>query len=194
MSMNDLLAQAYGTREKIAAAQAQTVVADPTDAALLDELEKTAAANGVDLSQLSDDDIAEILVSAKAQGAGSATAEVDSKLSEDMQTKLAEADLVGRAMAHAFISEKAEIEAEMNGGLDKQASAEDLEVFEALAEQRAMAILAGLSGDGDTFVKEASMNIGDQELDDLISERAAEMLEAANYDTDAIAAALEAAL
>lgn len=198
--MHELLAQAYGTKEKIASMQAAPAQADGFDAvdvALLEELEKTAHANGIDLNELSNDDIAEILSASKAQLGVDGAQDGAQVGDEDLQVKMAEADLLGRQMAHSYFSEMTDINAAAQGNaiaFDKQASAEDMQVFEELATNRANAILSGLNGDGDTFVKEASLDIGDEELDALISQRAAELLDAAGYDVDAISQALENAL
>lgn len=200
--MNEFLAQLYGTKEKIAAAQqaeqAPSTEEDELNSAILAEIEKTASAEGVDLNQLSDEDIVglineykvelraeqEKIASAQGQGQGQG-------VPDDVQQHVAIGDTIGRTAAHAFYDECNNIQ-NAASGQDKLASMSDEEIFEALANHRAEAIVKALQGDGEDFVKEASMEVDDEELDDLVTERAAELLDAAGFDVDAIAAALGA--
>ena len=193
--MNEILAQAYGTREKLASAQSQEKTAE---AVLLDELVKIAEAEGVDLNQLDDNDIAEIL--AGAMGAAdpektSALAKTASSegLSEEDSAKLQEADFLGRVMAHAMFDEMAAIQ---GGDVEKTASAEEaefLQAFEAMSVYKANEILAalGLEEAGEHVKTAAPYQVDDPQLETAIIERAGELLDEAGWDVDAIAKALE---
>lgn len=95
MSMNPYLAELYNTngyQEKIAAVEG-----------IVDAFVKQAAAEGLDLSGLSDDDIVNY---AMDWGQKQAEAETD-----PVSEKLAEADFMGRAMAHAYADELSKIAA-----------------------------------------------------------------------------------
>ena len=200
MSMNPILAQLYATEETVKTASAQNTYAqneeDALNAAILDDLVKVAAAENFDLNQLSDEELVQLVEEHKGELMKQASYEeagyeggTGASISEDA---MAEADILGRTMAHAFFAEKAEIEA-AGAHHEKLAGLSDEELFEELAFARAENILAALEGDFDNFVKEASIEIdaGMEDLDDAISMRAAEILDANDYDVDAIAAALD---
>lgn len=204
--MNALIAQLYGTQaaiEKTAAANTATQVAeqepavDPLDAAIFEEIEKTAAANNFDLNELSDDELLEVMTAYKteflaSQAAGTEKTAATVETTPVENDSMVEADLAGRTMAHAFFQELGSIQTEIDGQ-EKFAGISDEELFEQLAIQRAENILQALSGNGEGFMKEASMEVdaGSEELDDLITQRCAEVLDAAGFDVEAIAAALE---
>ena len=143
MAMNEFLAEVYGTGS-------DEETEKTAEALLLEELEKVAAEEGIDLNELSDDDIVEILnevisedtpveeekVAAPAE---EPAAEVeDGELSEEGQSKLAEADFLGRTMAHAFYAELSEI------GKEAAAAEEVAEVVED-EEKEAMPKALGAS-------------------------------------------------
>jgi hypothetical protein len=189
--MNELLAQAYGTEDNIAA---NGGIEKTAEAALLEELEKVAAAEGIDLNDFDDNDIVEILTEAMGgteEQEKTASAEaVD--FTEDEQVKLAEADFLGRTMAHAFYDELTSIQ--NVDGVEKTAAPEDVdpefyEAFESEALVRAHEILDAV-GLGDGTVKQSSAVVDDESLDTALIERAGEMLSEAGYDVDAIANAL----
>lgn len=96
--MNEVLAQRYNTYEKIASPQ------DLEKNAAAEFLVKLAAEEGVDLDSLSDNEVAELL-SEVEKNASDPAAEAASE-----QEKLAEADFLGRTMAHAYVDELYEIE------------------------------------------------------------------------------------
>ena len=132
--MNDFLAEMYGTRETIGAGPAQSGdVEKLAEAQLLDE---ALRAEGVDVDQLPADAIVKVayelfgedsaLVKAAAEGeedekdeegekegegeeGEEAKEEEDEKKegsAETFEEKLAQADLLGRAMAHSFVQEQ----------------------------------------------------------------------------------------
>jgi len=101
--MNEFLADLYGTNEIIGSDE--------------QDLEKDAAANflikiaeeqNVDLSECSDDEIAELY--AAVEGEMQKEASDEGEIDDEAQTKLAEADFLGRAMAHAYVAELDDIE------------------------------------------------------------------------------------
>lgn len=189
--MNEILAQAYGTREKLASAQMEK----SAEAALLDELVKVAEAEGVDLNQLDDNDIAEILAGAMATAGQEKTASADEELSDADQAKLQEADFLGRVMAHAMFDEVSNIQ---SAGQEKTASAEEqefLQAFEAMSVYKANEILAALGVDeaGEQVKTAAPYEVTDPQLETAIIERAGELLDEAGWDVEAIAQALEQA-
>lgn len=196
--MNEMLAQLYGTKEKIAAAQQAAEPQNDDEAFdnyVVEELEKTASAQGIDLSQLTEEELQEVyaefrdeLIKEASAGEG-----YDGEQGDDMTKEaMALGDLIGRTALHAFHDEAAQVQAatEMH---EKLAGLSDEELLYALGEQRANNILNALLGDGEGFMKEASANLSaeDEEIDDLVSEIAAEMLDNAGYDVEAIAQALE---
>lgn len=94
--MNEFLAELYGTQENIAGED------DFEKQAAAEFLVKLAAEEGVDLDSLSDAEVAGLLEEIE-KGASS-------DFEDEAQEKLAEADFLGRAMAHAYVDELAEIE------------------------------------------------------------------------------------
>lgn len=184
--MNELLAQAYGTENNI---DYNTPGVEKTaEAALLEELEKVASAEGIDLREFSDDDIIEILSEAMGAEGTEKTAEA-APADEEGQVKLAEADFLGRTMAHAFYDELTSIQ---GAAMNKQAgvadgSAEQAEAFENAAVDRANEILAAVGLD-----KQSSASANDAGVEEALNERAAALLDDAGYDVGAIAQALGA--
>jgi hypothetical protein len=185
--MDELLAQAYGTADNIASLQGD--YEKTAEAAIFEELEKVAAAEGIDLNDLSDEDIAEILAEVLGEsGEYYDDSEKTAGVDDGDMAKIAEADFLGRTMAHAFYSEMANI----SYGSEKTAGYDDFEEqFEAAAIERANEILYLAQGgeieyDDDDYVKTA----GDDEIDAALTERAAELLEDNGYDVDDISAIL----
>ena len=177
--MNELLAQAYGTDHNISANNGG--LEKTAEAAILDELEKVAAAEGIDLENFTDDEIIEIIN--EAVGGVEKVAHVEEG-EEEYHEKLAEADFLGRTMAHAFYDELTSIQ---HGGTEKVASDEEFAAaFDQEAVNRANALLEAVGG----VEKQSSAAHDDAQLDEALNERAVEMLEEAGYDIDAIAAAL----
>ena len=176
--MNELLAQAYNTEANVAA---NTEGVEKTaEAVLFEELEKIAAAEGIDLNEFSDNDILEIIGEAMGETEKTAAAET---VDGEGQEKLAEADFLGRTMAHAFYDELTSIQ---NGGTTKTAAdAEVEEAFEEAAVARAQEILNYIEGT-DTL-KTSSVFENDEDLDSAITERAAAYLADAGYDVNEIA-------
>lgn len=193
--MNELLAQLYGTHEKIASAAQETVEAASDESALdeyiVSEIEKVADAQGVDLNDLSDEDLAEIYVAYKEELLKEASADVGGEVDDATQEALSVGDLIGRTALHAFYDEASKVQAEA-AVHEKLAGLSDEEIFEGLAMQRAENILAALAGEPEGFFKEAALELDaeDADLDDAITLAAAEILDANGYDVDAIANAL----
>jgi hypothetical protein len=209
--MNELLAQIYNT----AGNSGEETLEKTAEANMLDELEKVASEEGIDLSELSDDDIVEILAEAMNTDAGvetEKTASVETPIEEvqdEGQVKLAEADFLGRAMAHAFYNELSQIGSE----IEKQASDED--PLEVAAMERAEAILAAASealenqenpqveektassrlrdlmvkaAEGNETVETVETQVEEtSDADDALTARALEILDANDYDVEAIA-------
>ena len=209
--MNELLAQAYGTYENI---NANNGVEKTAEAALLEELQKVAHAEGIDLNDFSDDDIVEILqeaINGAEETEKVAAAEGETVETDEGQEKVAEADFLGRTMAHAFYDELTAIQ----GGVEKTASRNSDNFLKTAAEEtteeglamdnydfsdeefatafnnaaidRANEIIEFL----DTGVeKQSSVNVEDEQLNVAISERAGQLLDEAGYDVEAIVNAL----
>ena len=195
--MNELLAQAYGTAENIAAnhEEIEKTATETAFAEGLEQLEKVAAAEGIDLNEFSDDEIVEILSEALTGDV------VDAGIDGEGQEKLAEADFLGRTMAHAFYDELTGIQ---NGGTVagsdaflKTANAETaMELFDfdnnpefaaAFHEagiERAQDII-GMLDSGE--VKQSSATYDDEALDTAVTEYAGQLLDEAGYDVNAIA-------
>ena len=191
--MNEILAQIYGT----ASDTTEEPLEKTAEAALLDELEKVATAEGIDLGELSDEDIVEILSEAMNSGEAEKTAEATEATEEDGQVKLAEADFLGRAMAHAFYNELSQIGAEVEKTASEQVSTSD-----DVALARAEEILAAATEAMESSEKTASEDpkdrlvrlmghtqekqAADTASDDEVTARALEILDANDYDVDKI--------
>lgn len=111
--MDEFLNELYGTSEIIGG----------------DDLEKQAAAEflvklaeqeGVNLDDLSDEEVGSLLSEIEGEMGKQASAETETG-TDEAQEKLAEADFLGRAMAHAYVNELHEIEKEaasLKGGYE----------------------------------------------------------------------------
>ena len=205
--MNELLAQAYGTADNI---QKNSGVEKTAEAALLEELEKIASAEGIDLNEFDDNDIMEIIGEALGETEKVASVETEEDVADEGEAKLAEADFLGRTMAHSFYDELTSIQ--HVGGTEKTATGrpsdaflkvaagaetvtaetenvdpEMLKAFEDASMARATEIIDYLdSGE----VKQSSAAYDDEELDAAVTQRAGELLSEAGYDVEAISAAL----
>jgi len=224
--MNELLAQAYGTENNINV-NSGAEIEKTAETVLLEELEKVAAAEGIDLNEFDDNDIIEIINEAMGgveKTAGVTTENTETTEATDTtdtttdttdgeQTKLAEADFLGRTMAHAFYDELTAIQqngSEKTAGVNrnsdnflKTATAgtettenvtagtdvdpEFAQAFEDAAMTRAQEIIDYL--DSGT-VKQSSVAIDDEQLNAAVTERAGELLDEAGYDVNAIASAI----
>jgi hypothetical protein len=108
--MDEFLNELYGTSETIAGGD------DLEKNAAAEFLVKLAEEEGVNLDDLSDEEVGGLLSEiegdmAKQAGAEDPEGEGDAGDGEaEAQEKLAEADFLGRAMAHAYVNELAEIE------------------------------------------------------------------------------------
>ena len=203
--MNELLAQAYNTEANIASNSGETE--KTAEAVLLEELEKIATAEGIDLNEFDDNDILEIIGEAmgdNTEKVASADTTETEEVVEEGEAKLAEADFLGRTMAHAFYDELTSIQtggSEMVAGARKsdtllkvaadEAGAEvDPEVmqqFEDAALSRAQEILDYIDTDG---TSKQSSAFDDEELENAVMARAGELLNEAGYDVNAIAQAI----
>lgn len=103
--MDEQLAAIYGTGMPDDEDLAKTASAEL--------LVKLAEEEGVDLDDFSDEEIAEMITNLQGEEktAGDETQEID----EEAQEKLAEADYLGRVMAHAMVQELGDIEKEAAG-------------------------------------------------------------------------------
>lgn len=200
--MHPLLQDLYGTQEKLASAQVaqggeQLSAEDAAFAEVVfEEMEKQAAAEGIDLNALTEEELAAVYneyatLIAEDVGAEQEKLAAFAGAAEQLGVSpesLHEADTLGRVMYHAYIDEATSAGA--GAEFEKQAAAE-LEAFDELALHRAEATLAAINGDPSEFVKTASLDIGDEDLNQLIDERAGEMLEEAGYDLDELASLLD---
>jgi len=213
--MNELLAQAYGTEANIQANSGDTE--KTAEAVLLEELEKIATAEGIDLNEFDDNDILEIITEAMGETEKTAAAEGDETTEttetteggevEEGEAKLAEADFLGRTMAHAFYDELTSIQTdgtEKTAGARKsdhflktagdeavagepEISPEVMQQFEDAALTRAQEILDFIDTDG---TSKQSSAFDDEELETAVMSRAGELLNEAGYDVNAIAQAI----
>lgn len=103
MSMNELLARHYGT-DKLAAAAPPPVEESQEKLAQYEVFVKLAEDNHLDLTKLSDEQVATLFHETfkTAEATESTAAEGTGGISEE---KLAEADFLGRQMAHAYVAE-----------------------------------------------------------------------------------------
>ena len=121
MAMDQFLAEYYGT--------AQPAQDDTEKTAQVELFVKLAAAEGIDLNQLSDAQVEKLYADTFSKTASEDEGEKDEKKEEAREEheekkaaaeKFAEADQMGRIMAHAYVQEMRKI-AESTGGLDKEA-------------------------------------------------------------------------
>ena len=99
--MDELLSELYGTAETIGGEE------DVEKTAAAEFLVKLAAEEGIDLNELSDEEVSGLLEEVeKTAGAEGGLEEPE----DEAQEKLGEADFLGRAMAHAYVNELSEIE------------------------------------------------------------------------------------
>jgi hypothetical protein len=101
--MNEFLAELYNTADNIGATE------NLEKDAAAEFLVKLAADEGVDLDSLSDEEVAGLLTEIEKDASvnnGGETQEID----DEAQEKLAEADFLGRTMAHAYVDELSTIE------------------------------------------------------------------------------------
>lgn len=113
--MNEFLAELYNTAGTIGGPTEE----DLAKQASVELVTKVAAAAEIDPDALTDEQIQDILVNAaEYQGELDKTASAQTgeiQLSAEDVEKLAEADTLGRAMAHAYVNELAEIEKQAAG-------------------------------------------------------------------------------
>lgn len=123
--MDPFLAEIYGTRETIGAADDS----DQEKLAEADFIAQMCNAEGIDVEDISDEDAVKIayeiwgedsaiVKEAAEAGAGDEGEEDEDEDEEEetMEEKAAQADQLGRIMAHSFVQEQAFIEKEAKGG------------------------------------------------------------------------------
>jgi len=120
--MNEFLAEMYGTRETIGAPSQSDEVEKLAEANLLDQ---ALTAEGVDIDTLPAETILKVayelfgedshLVKAAAQGE---LQEGEQEGDEDFQTKVAQADFLGRVMAHSYVNEMNDMEKDADGKVE----------------------------------------------------------------------------
>jgi len=119
--MNEYLAQLYGTadtvKEAAAADAEQTEDLDvQLDKLAAETFVETATEQDIDLAKLSEEDINGLYSEYYESFMGKIAEELyetdDEEVDEETQEKLAEADFVGRVMAHSYVQELGEIEKE----------------------------------------------------------------------------------
>ncbi len=181
--MDTLLANAYGTSALVHQGLEKTA-----EAQLLEELEKVAAAEGIDLGTLSDEDIVEILSDAMG-------VEKTASVNEDGQIKLSEdeflaADYKGRVIAHAIINELASVgnhmEKEASGYYDEDdVVARANAILEAAAEvQEVQEKTAGSRED--VLAQLLAEKTASEGGEDALNAAALQLLDANDYDVDLI--------
>lgn len=112
--MNEFLAEMYGTRDNIGAPSNDAEVEKMAEAQLLDE---ALQAEGIDIDQLPGETIVKLahqLLGEDSQIVKEAAAEGD--MDESFEEKVAQADFLGRVMAHSYVDEMT--------GMDKEAKGE----------------------------------------------------------------------
>jgi hypothetical protein len=145
--MDEFLNELYGTSETIAGE-------DLEKQAATEFLVKMAAEEGVDLDDLSDEEIGDLLGEIQGMGKEASAqheAQTEEGVDDETLAKMAEADYLGRQMAHAYVAELAEIEKEAAGVYGPQISAARLG-YRRL--QSALGRAAGKAGEGAKAVGE----------------------------------------
>lgn len=119
--MNELLAEMYGTRETIGAVDGS----DVEKLAEAEVLNEVLASEGVDVDDLDGGSILKVahelfgddsaLIKAAAEEEDDDDDDDEDDDEKTSQAKLAEADFLGRVMAHSFVNEQSELEKEAKG-------------------------------------------------------------------------------
>jgi hypothetical protein len=146
--MNEILADLYGTQETIQGAPSEEDLQKQASAEFLCKL---AAQEGVDLETLSDEQVVELLNEVEGMNK-EAGAQPDEQVDEEAQTKLAEADFLGRAMAHAYVAELSEIE--------KQAAGKGQAAYQAIKGAVGKALGSAGEATGVSQIKKGLKGIG----------------------------------
>jgi hypothetical protein len=129
--MNEYLAELYGTGELVKEASEEVEL---TEENVEEYLEKSAAEafveaateDDIDLNKLAEDEVAELYVPFHDEFMKQAAEELGLEYEEapdEGEEKLAEADFLGRAMAHAYVNELSEIEKEAGPRWEKTKAA-----------------------------------------------------------------------
>jgi len=196
--MNEFLADLYGTRQQVGASEPSNID-KLAEAQILDDLFK---AEGVDVDQLPNETLLKVAHelfgdnSALIKAAGELppalaekaeekkegedeSEEEEKKEDESEEEKLANADYIGRVMAHAFWNEKSELEkaASSKKTFAKKASVHKPTALDVLAEQRAQELLKEAGYQAGAPVQSSD----EQKLAAAVDARALEMLKAAGY-------------
>lgn len=207
--MNEFLADLYGTRQQVGASEPSNID-KLAEAQILDDLFK---AEGVDVDQLPNETLLKVATelfgadSALVKSAGDMPPQFEEgkkhekgeskkekkeegEEEETEEEKLANADYIGRVMAHAFWNEKGELEkaASAKAGaapslqnIVKKASQQGQKptALDVLAEQRAVEMLKEAG-----YTEQAPATQGktdEQKLKEAVDARALEMLKASGY-------------
>lgn len=107
--MDRTLADFYKTQENLGVLGGDYTGEDLQKQAAAEFLVKLAAEEGVDLGSLPDEQVGQLLAEVESGMSGQIKTAQAAEETE-MQEKLGEADFLGRAMAHAYVDELAEIE------------------------------------------------------------------------------------
>ncbi len=166
MSMNQQLASIYGTAPQ----QTQPTEEDVQVLAQAEMLSKVAAANGIDIDQLNDEQIL---------GLANELGFVQTEEEKVAEARVQEADLQGRIMAHAYVDELKKLGAAPAAlGLPEQQqqgdSEDESEILEAMAQDRAQNYANQIGVDGVEPVEE--MKVSSPVIEKYVEDRAIDIL------------------
>lgn len=155
LEMNPILAELYNTAENIGVADQGEDTEKLAQAQILDQMFE---AEGINIDDLAPETI--LKVANTIFGENNAISQAAEPAVDDAQEKLAEADLIGRVMAHSFVDEKAAIQKEAGklqavGGAISGAGKRVLEAVKASPERYRqagrsfrLATSRGMTGEG----------------------------------------------
>ena len=177
--MNEALAALFGT-----GAQQDTVSNE--DEVILQEMEKVASANNIDLYHIPAEELADIIYTYKEHLAGAPTGEVmeleDGSLVElphgVTHEKLASARFIAEYQAHAYAAELGNIEHALN----KTASMDE-DTFNSMVHDRAEALLEAAVEANQKYKQSA---YGDDDFENQLNLSALQLLDENDYDAEKI--------
>lgn len=148
--MNEFLAQLYGTAENIG-----TDGDDTTKLAQAQVMNEMFEAEGIDVDQLAPDTIVKVAESLFGDDNEITHEDVgaEPQMIDDSEEKLAEADFLGRVMAHSYVDEMTEIEKRAGKGKLKDVAGKVYEWTGAKGAREAHKAMKGAKGEEKAYTR-----------------------------------------
>jgi uncharacterized protein with gpF-like domain len=172
--MDPKLAEIYGT--------GKTAEADIEKLAAAELAEKLSASEEIDVNALTDEDVEALATEVLAAEQGGEGAQETAGDDTEAQEKVAEADYLGRVMAHAFVQETKEIEKKAA----EEKKEEKKEEKDEKKEKKLPPFMKAKMSAGKVAKHLKGMDKKSSALDTLAERRAVEILEANNIDPETL--------